>query len=96
MADISVRRTHGLSLEEAQGKIDQVVSDIQTEFSSLVSSIDWNDDKTNAKVAGKGFTGDFMVSEKEVGIDINLSLFAKPLKARVQKKIEERIQQYFA
>lgn len=96
MADISVRRPHGLSLAEAQAKIDQVVEDIQKEFSSLVSSIDWNDEKTNAKVAGKGFSGDFKVNEEEVGIDINLSMFAKPLKGKVQAKIEERIQQYFS
>ncbi len=96
MADISVRRAHGLSLEEAQAKIDQVVVDIQTEFSSLVNSIEWNDDKTAAKVAGKGFSGDFSVTPQDVGIDISLSLFARPLKARVQAKIEERIEQYFA
>ena len=96
MADISVRRTHGLSLPEAQARIDQVVEDIQKEFSSLVKTIDWNDEKTKAKVAGKGFSGDFKVDENEVGIDIDLSMFAKPLKGRVQEKIEERIQQYFA
>ena len=96
MADITVRRNHGLSLEEAQEKIDKVVEDIQNEFSSLVSNIDWNDDKTNAKVTGKGFTGDFLINEDEVGIDIKLSMFAKPLKKTVQQKIEERIEQYFA
>jgi putative polyhydroxyalkanoate system protein len=96
MADIKVRRAHGLSLEDAQAKIDQVVADVQSEFSNLVSSIDWNDEKTEAKVKGKGFTGDFLVNEDEVGIDINLSMFAKPLKGKVQKKIEERVDQYFA
>lgn len=96
MADISLRHAHGLSLEEAQAKIDKVVTDIQSEFSSLVSSIDWNADKTAAKVAGKGFSGDFLVNAQEVGIDINLSMFARPLKAKVQQKIEERIKQYFA
>ena len=96
MADISVRRVHGLSLEDAQAKIDQVVEDVQREFSSLVSSIDWNDEKTQAKVSGKGFSGDFRVDSDEVGIDITLSMFARPLKSRVQQKIEERIAQYFA
>ena len=96
MSDISVRRAHGLSLEEAQSKIDQIVEDVQTEFSSLVSSIDWNEDKTKAKVAGKGFSGDFVVDEQDVGIDIKLSMFAKPLKSKVQQKIEERVEKYFA
>ena len=96
MADISVRRAHGLSLEDAQAKIDQVVVDIQNEFSSLVSSIDWNEEKTQAKVAGKGFSGDFSVTREDVGIEINLSMFAKPLRSKVQQKIEERIEKYFA
>ena len=96
MADISVRRAHGLSLEDAQAKVQKIVEDIQGEFSSLVSSIDWNSDNTAAKVAGKGFSGDFSVNDEEVGIDINLSMFAKPLKSKVQAKIEERVAQYFA
>ena len=96
MADISVRKAHGMSLEDAQEKVDQIVTDIQSEFSSLVSSIDWNADKTAAKVTGKGFTGDFLVNDSEVGIDIKLSMFAKPLKSRVQEKIEQRVQQYFS
>lgn len=96
MADISVKRKHGLSLEEAQSKIDQVVQDVKSEFSSLVSSIDWNGDKTEAKVKGKGFSGDFLVNAEEVGIDINLSMFAKPLRSKVQAKIEERMEKYFA
>ena len=96
MADISVKKAHGMSLEEAQEKIDQVVTDIQSEFTSLVSSIDWNAEKTNAKLKGKGFSGDFSVDEEEVGIDIDLSLFAKPLKGKVQEKIEERMGKYFA
>lgn len=96
MADISVRKSHGLSLAEAQAKIDQVVDDIQNEFPNLVNSVDWNGEKTKAKVKGKGFSGDFKVDDDEVGIDIDLSLFAKPLKAKVEKKIQERIEQYFA
>lgn len=96
MADISVKQAHGLSLEDAQSKIDQVVTDIQEEFSSLVNSIDWNSEKTQAKVKGKGFSGDFSVDEENVGIDIDLSLFAKPFKDKVQAKIEERMGEYFA
>ncbi len=96
MADISVKKEHGLSLSEAQGKIDQVVSDIKSEFSSLIKSIDWNDEKTHAKVKGKGFSGDFTVDEANVGIDIDLSFFAKPFKEKVETKINERLAAYFS
>lgn len=96
MADISVRRAHGLSKEDAQAKVQKVVEDIQAEFTSLVSSIDWNDDKTAAKVEGKGFKGDFSVDDSEVGIDVELSMFVRPLKSKIQEKIEDRITQYFS
>ncbi len=96
MADISVKRTHGLGLDEAKSKIDKVVEDIQSEFPNLVKAIKWNAAGTEAKVEGKGFTGDFKVDDSNVGIDVNLSMFAKPLKGKVQQKIEERIEQYFA
>lgn len=95
MADISVKRSHDLSLEEAQGKIDQIIEDIQNDFGNLVSSIEWNSDQTVADVSGKGFNGKFKISESDVGIDVDLKFFAKPLKGKVQSKIEERIERYF-
>ncbi len=96
MADISIKKEHGLSLEEAQGKIDKVVTDVKAEFSSLIKSIDWNSDKTEAKVKGKGFSGDFIVDESSVGIDVDLSFFAKPFKEKVETKINERLATYFS
>lgn len=95
MADISVHRSHNLGLEEAQGKIDQIVADIREDFGNLVSSIKWNNEKTVAQVMGKGFTGEFRVSESEVGVDVKLKIFARPLKGKVQSKIEERMNKYF-
>ncbi|MEZ4460370.1 MAG: polyhydroxyalkanoic acid system family protein [bacterium] len=95
MADISVHRTHDLPLEDARGKIDQIVTDIQSEFGNLVSSVTWNADKTVADVSGKAFTGKFHLAEGKVGIDVDLKLFAKPLKSKVKEKIEERMTRYF-
>lgn len=95
MADISVHRSHNLSLEEARSKVDQIVADIQAEFGNLVSSVSWNADKTVADVGGKAFNGKFHLSEGKVGIDVDLKLFAKPLKSKVQEKIEDRMTRYF-
>lgn len=95
MPDISLSKKHSLTLEEAQGKIDDIINDIQSDFGNLVSSIDWNDDKTVADVSGKGFNGKFKISENTVGIDVDLKFFAKPLKGKVESKIEERMERYF-
>ncbi len=95
MADISVRRPHGMSQDEAKQKVEQVVSDVQEEFSSLVDDVKWNGDKTEAKVKGKGFKGQFQVTESDVAIDIDLKFFARPFKGKVESKITSRMDEYF-
>ncbi len=95
MADISLSKQHGLELSDAQDKVGEIIGAIESEFGNLVSDISWNSDRTVADLKGKGFTGKFKVDEKEVGIDINLKLFAKPLKGKVESKIKEKMEHYF-
>lgn len=95
MADISLTKKHGMELSEAQGKVDDIISAIENDFGNLVSDISWNSDRTVADLKGKGFTGQFRVDESEVGIDIKLSLFAKPVKGKVESKIKEKMEHYF-
>jgi putative polyhydroxyalkanoate system protein len=95
MADISLSKKHGMELSEAQAKVNDIISAIEDEFGNLVSDISWNSDKTVADLKGKGFTGKFRVDEQEVGIDVSLKLFAKPLKGKVEGKIKEKMEHYF-
>jgi len=95
MSDISVHRTHSLPLPEAQGKIDEIIGDIKTDFGDLVSDVKWNDDKSVADVTGKAFKGKFTLTDSKVGIDVDLAFFAKPLKKRIQTQIEDRMTRYF-
>lgn len=96
MADISIRRAHGATFDEAKSKVEKIVGDVQREFPSLVDSVDWNDDRTEARVKGKAFSGQFLVDATDVAIDIDLKLFARPFKGKVQEKIEARIRDNFA
>lgn len=95
MADISLSKKHGLELEDAQAKVGDIITAIEDEFGNLVSDIKWNSDKTVADLKGKGFTGTFKVDEEKVGIDVNLKLFAKPLRGRVESKIKEKMDEFF-
>lgn len=95
MSDISFSHPHGLSLDEARSKTEQIVADVKAEFPSLISGIDWNADKTKASLKGKGFTGDFLVNDSTMDIAIKLSMFARPFKAKVEDKIKTRITKYF-
>lgn len=95
MADISVRRDHGMDRDEAKNRVEDIVNDVRDEFSSIVDSIDWSDDKTTADVKGKGFKGQFQVTDTEVTIDIDLKMFARPFKGKVEKRINNRMDEYF-
>jgi len=96
MSDISIKRPHGMEVEEAKAKVHGIVADIEGEFPSLVNDISWNDDKSNAKVKGKNFTGQFQMTESDVMIDVDLSLFARPFKGKVQERILARMTKYFS
>lgn len=96
MADISIRRPHSLGLDQIKTITQKVVTSVQAEFPSLVKDISWNGDQTQAKVKGKGFDGDFRVSNTEVAIDINLAMLARPFKGKVEKEIQSRLEQYLA
>lgn len=95
MSDISISHEHGLSLDEAKAKTEQIVSAVQDEFPNLIDSIKWNGDKTRANLKGKGFSGVFNVDDSKMSIDVDLKLFARPFKGKVQAKIEDRIDKYF-
>lgn len=95
MSDISVRRPHGMTEEDAKAKVKDVVTDIEDEFPALVNEIKWNGDKTQADVKGKGFNGKFQITSTDVMIDIDLSLFARPFKGKVESRIVARMEEYF-
>lgn len=96
MSDISVSHEHGMTLDEAKEKTEQIVTDVKSEFPSLVDQINWNSDKTSAEVKGKAFSGQFAVNASHMSIDIKLKLLARPFKAKIEEKIQERIVSYFA
>lgn len=96
MADIDLSHPHGMTLDEAKTKVEQIVNDVHTEFPSLVDSVSWNADKTEAQVKGKAFSGSFGVDATNVTIAINLKLMARPFKGKVEGKIQDRIGRYFA
>ncbi len=89
MAKIEREINHHLSLEAAKTAAAELVNKVQSNFGSLISEIKWNDDKTVADVKGKGFTGNFKITDSSVKILIELGLLTSPFKGKVEEKIDE-------
>lgn len=94
MADISVRREHGLEPTQAKEKVRDIVTDLQNDI-KYIDTVDWKDDGSAADIKGKGFRGEFRVDAEAVQVDIDLKLMAKPFKGTIAEKIESRMGEYF-
>lgn len=95
MPKFDASRNHSLSLDEAKNTVEKIVEDIQSSYPNLVDTIDWNKDRTEAKVKGKMFKGDFAVNSSSVQVHINLSMLAKPFMGKIKDRINAKLDQYF-
>ena len=95
MADISIRREHGMTVEDVKEATEKIVMAVKEEFPSLVKEIRWSSDGFRADVTGSAFSGVFQLDGAVLAIDIKLSFLARPFKGRVEKKIHSRLEEYF-
>ncbi|MGM0557346.1 MAG: polyhydroxyalkanoic acid system family protein [Myxococcota bacterium] len=93
MADVQIKREHGLDHSEAKDRIKAIVDDLEQNL-DLLDTVDWTSD-SYAKISGKGFKGHFEVDEDNVNVEIDLKFFAKPFKGKVQEKIASRMDKHF-
>jgi putative polyhydroxyalkanoate system protein len=94
MADISVRRSHGMDYDQAKEKVNQIVSDLQNDI-EYIDKVTWNNEGNAADVKGKGFSGDFRVDEDDIMVEIDLKFFAKPFKGKIEQQVKKRMDSYF-
>lgn len=94
MADITVRKSHGMDYDEAKDKVHQIVTDLHND-TDYVDKVNWNADGSSADVKGKGFKGSFSVDSNDVVVEISLKLFAKPFKSKIADQVESRMSKYF-
>ncbi len=89
MAKIEREITHHMSLDSAKSAAENLVSKVQSQFSSLVKEVKWNADKTVCDVKGSGFTGNFQINDTTVKILIELGLLTSAFKGQVESKIDD-------
>lgn len=85
-----IRRSHNLGLEEARNRADLIAADLQRQF-SLRSN--WQGDALH--VRGNGVTGQLMVDEQNIELDVRLGFALKlmegPIRSAIEKMIDEEL-----
>lgn len=90
MAKIEKVIKHSLGLEGAKSAVNSLLTKLQSNYGSLLGDIKWNDDKTAADISGKGFKGNFCVTEDCMKLNIELGLLASAFKGKIEQEIDEQ------
>ena len=91
MPKFSVQKAHGQDIEQAKVKVKAMVAEFCESYARIVSQVDWAADGRSAQATGKGFKADFVVDDWSVRVNVDLSLFATPLRGKVESKIREQL-----
>ncbi|MBQ8037723.1 MAG: polyhydroxyalkanoic acid system family protein [Proteobacteria bacterium] len=89
MAKIEREIKHCFGLEGGKKIIGALADKLQSNFKSLITSIDWNADKTAAVVKGKGFDGNFNLTDSSVKMVLNLGLATSLFKGKIEEEIDK-------
>lgn len=91
MATIEISRAHGLGLDSAKARAEQLANDLQERM-----GISWRWDGDTIRFSAeagpaKGATGVVKVATTEVRVEIDLPFLLRPMKGMIQGKVEEKL-----
>lgn len=82
MSEISIQRTHGMSLKKARSATEQIAAELAEEF-----SIEYGWNGNTLDFHRSGVTGTMVVDKKTIQISAKLSFLLRPLKSRIEREI---------
>lgn len=90
MPDISMKRNHDLKAEEVRERIEKVADKIADRIGG---SWDWDGDECVCEA--KGAKARVGYDENEVSMDVSLPRLLRPMRGKLEAKIEEYFDRYF-
>lgn len=90
MADISIRREHGLSLQQAKDAAQQIADRMAGEFQMAT---EWCGDVLSFRRSG--VAGTLALQERAVQIDVTLDFLFKAFAATLEEKIARNLDRVF-
>lgn len=89
MAKIEREFSHSFGLEGGKKIVGALAEKLQSNFKAFITSVDWNDDKTAATVKGKGFDGNFSLTDSSVKMVMNLGFATSLFKGKIEEEIDK-------
>ncbi len=89
MAKIEREISHNFGLEGGKKIVAALAEKLQSNFKAFITSVDWNADKTAATVKGKGFDGNFSLTDSSVKMVMNLGFATSLFKGKIEEEIDK-------
>lgn len=89
MSKIKVKRQHALGAKKARSAVEKLAEKLHEDLEA-----DYHWEGSTLQFSRTGATGHIDVGDEEVSIEIKLSLLLSPLKGKIEKTIEDEIDQY--
>ena len=89
MATIKVKRPHCLEPEEARSTVEKLANKLQED---LDAEYHW--EGTTLVFTRTGASGHIDIGDREVQVEVRLGMLLGPLKGKIQKTIEDEIDQF--
>lgn len=89
MSKIKVTRQHAIGEDKARAAVEKLASSLREELDA-----DYHWEGSTLRFKRTGASGHIDVSDDDVKIEIKLSMLLSPLKGRIAKTIEEKMDQY--
>jgi len=87
--DIDLTRSHSLGLDGGRDAVEQVARELHDDL-----EVDYHWDEDTLRFDGGAADGRIEVREKQVTVAINLSMFLKPMKGRVESEAERYLDRH--
>ncbi len=91
MATIAFEHLHRTEPQDAAQRARSLIETLRAENPRLIKTVTWSNDGMTGHAKGKGFKGDFRVTDTHVIVAINLSWIVSPLKGRVSDSLRKRM-----
>jgi putative polyhydroxyalkanoate system protein len=91
MAVIRIKRTHRLPRADLRGQIETLAREIEEK---LQARCRWDGD--TAHFSRSGASGSIKLDDEEIAVEIALGLALTPLRSRVERTVNERLDQMLA
>ncbi len=86
MATIDIRREHNLGIERARKVVDAVAEKIREKIDITAT---WTDNTLSFQRTGA--SGKIDVTERDIRVQVDLSLPLRPLKGKIEGKVNEAL-----